>query len=57
MSLLKLFFLICAVPLYLTSCSFQETKIIKHSDLFLIKQNGKFGYIDKTGKFVWNPSN
>ncbi|HAA30778.1 MAG TPA: hypothetical protein DCE56_27645, partial [Cyanobacteria bacterium UBA8553] len=25
--------------------------------LALVKIGNKFGYIDKTGKYVWNPSN
>ena len=28
----------------------------KSEKLFIIKQNGKLGYIDKTGKYIWKPT-
>lgn len=51
--LATIFFLSCSF--LLSSCS-SETKLKKDtSGLFTIKQNGKYGFIDNTGKIVINP--
>lgn len=58
MSFVKIFSLICVALFCLSSCNFvqQKTSIRPpHSGLFPVKQNGKVGYIDSSGKIVINP--
>lgn len=46
---------IIIVALLFSSCSLFSSAKLKHEGLFRIRENGKFGFIDKSGKVVIKP--
>ena len=54
MKLTKILLCICMAVLGLLSCD-SQTKKKEASGLFSVRQNGKYGFIDKTGKIVIKP--
>ena len=50
----SILFFVCLAVLASVSCG-QQKEMKESSLLFPVKQDGKWGYIDKTGKIVINP--
>ena len=48
--------LLSIVSVVLTSGLLRAQTTGESISLFPVVQNGKYGYIDRTGKYVWNPT-